>query len=289
MRNIVIPQTVEAYQADIMAHALPEPLITDNDFYRRLIGWVVDHRTPLLYEQDHGSEYTNLSINFNWLMLRDYTDSPLGPQGTMHSMYALHEFAHMTHWLPTRLDELTAGEYAEQFNRSEYRASNETELLIHYRIPELRSIVLPGVRIAFDVLREKGVEQPAMASLCRLRPLLVEDTVLDGFFADDPDIAARFKRFSGNREWARARFDAIRPCFQDPNLPQGSGLTDAEYEDVISTYEPRLTQERYEANVIRNVRLGYAMCGLASPEIRSFQEAREAAQRLEGQHAIVQS
>jgi hypothetical protein len=290
MRGIQIFSTAEEYVDDFLARGLPEESIRANDFYRRLIGWVIDHRSPLLYEQDHPDEYTNLSINFNWLLLRNYAQTKLGPPQTILSMYVLHELAHMTHWLPTRFDELSAGEYADQFTRSEYRASNETEILIHFRIPSLRATVFPDQRIVADVLHERGINQPAMERLCNLRPLFVEDTVLDGFFTGpDAGIAARFKRYAGNREWARSRFGAIRHYFSTLDMPQGSGLTNAEYEDVLHAYEPLLTQAQYEQNMIINVRFGYAMCGLAIPTLSTFSDAQAAAKDLEGQHAIVQS
>jgi hypothetical protein len=290
MRGIRIFPTAEEYVENFLARGLPEESIRANDFYRRLIGWVLDQRSPLLYEQDHPDEYTNLSINFNWLLLRNYAQTKLGPPQTILSMYVLHELAHMTHWLPTRFDELSAGEYADQFTRSEYRASNETEILIHFRIPSLRATVFTDQRIVSDVLRERGIAQPDMNRLCNLRPLFVEDTVLDGFFSGpDADIAARFKRYAGNREWARSRFGSIRQYFTELDLPQGSGLTNAEYEDVLRTYEPSLTQAQYEQNMITNVRFGYAMCGLAIPLLSSFSDAQAAAKDLEGQHAIVQS
>ena len=269
---------------------MPDAEIREHDFYHRLIGWVVDHRTPLLYEQDHPDEYTNLSINFNWLLLRDYVSTTLGPPETILTMYVVHELAHMTHWLPTRLHEVSAGEYADQFTRSEYRASNETEILLHYRIPEVRRRVFENQRIVFDVMRERGIEQPPMARLCNLRPLFVEDCVLDGFFAGaDADIAARFKKYAGNRAWARERFAAIREHFDDADLPPGGGLTNDEYETVLSTYEPALNQARYERNVVANIRLGFAMCGLPMPDFVAFGDAQTAAHELEGCHAIVQS
>lgn len=289
MRGIRIFPTAEEYVEDFLARGLPEESIRTNDLYGRLIGWVIDQRSPLLYEQDP-DEYTNLSINFNWLLLRNYAQTKLGPPSTILSMYVLHELTHMTHWLPTRFDELSAGEYADQFTRSEYRASNETEILIHFRIPELRATVFTDHRIVSDVLRDKGIEQPPMDRLCNLRPLFVEDSVLDGFFTGpDASIAEHVKRYAGNREWARERFGAIRQYFATIDLPQGSGLTNAEYEDVLRTYEPSLSQERYEQNMITNIRFGYAMCGLAIPTLRSFSEAQNAAKELEGQHAIVQS
>lgn len=292
MHAINIPPTVEAYQADLQERAFPAVELVENDFYRRLVGWVTDIRTPLLYEQDHQDEYTNFSINFNWLLLRDYSRTKLGPTAVIATMYGLHEFTHMTHRLPTRLDEVTASEYAEAFTRSEYRASNETEILIHYRIPDLRRLVFSGTKIAFDMLHERDMPQPTSALLAALRPLVVEHDTLQTWFQDSPEdqaIYQRFKAFGGNRTWAQARFDTIRPYFSGVDLPQTSGLTDTEYEDVIRTYEPGLDQATYEAHVIRNVRFGYAMCGLALPNIRSFAEARAAAAELEGHHAIVQS
>ncbi len=292
MHAISVPQNVETYVEEFHERALPDSSITDNDFYRRLIGWVLDTRAPIIYAQDHPDEYTNFSINFNWLLVRDYSNTRLGPADTIKTMYSLHECVHMTQGLPTRLDDIAAAEYAEAFARSEYRASNETELLIHYRIPELRPRVFPGTKIAYDMLEEKGVEQPSADLLCALRPLVVEHTVLDPLFEgsdEDREIGARFKRYKDNRGWATERFSTIQPFFSGNQFPRSSGLTDNNYESVIGAYEPSMDQTRYEEHTIRNVRFGYAMCGLALPNISSFNEARRAAVQLEGQHAIVQS
>jgi len=275
----------------MLERAFPEPLITGHDFYRRLIGWVIDNRTPILYEQDHESEYANFSIGANWLLRRDYKDTDeFGPATTRLGMYSLHEYTHMTHPLPTRLDELSDGQCAELFTHSEYRASNETEIMIHYRVPELRSLVLPGTKIVFDIMKARDIEQPDAASLVNLRAAVIESNYLDHVLGTDPGdmaVLAGLKRFSGNRDWARKHYAAWRPHMLDPVLPLGYGLTHAEYEPTISAYEPGLTQEQYEHNIIRNVRLGYAMCGLAIPSIATFTEAREAAVSLEGHHAVI--
>jgi hypothetical protein len=292
MKNIYVPETVEDYQADIRERAVPADLITENDFYRRLIGWTLDNRTPLLYDQDHADEYTNFSINFNWLLLRDYAATKLGPPAVIATMYAAHEFTHMTHRLNTRLDTMSAEEYAQDFKESEYRGSNETEILIHYRIPELRDLVLQGTKIAYDVMHEKGMAQPSAQWLAAVRPLVVEHDTFKDFFSDSPENMAvykRFKEFGGNRQWALDRFAVIQPHFSGEGAVYTSGLTDDEYEDVISGYEPHLDQDTYEAHVIRNMRFGFAMCGLIVPKIVTFADARAAAVDLEGEHAIVQS
>lgn len=290
MRNIYIPETVEQYHQDIAERAFPDERIRNNDFYRRLIGWVAVNRTPLLYEQDHPDEYTNLSINFNWLLLRDYSRTKLGRPATILSMYALHEYAHMTHWLPTRLNEISADEYSEQFAKSEYRASNETEISLHYRMPELRADVFPGIKIAADIMKERGIPQLPAELLDKIRPILIEHDELDPLLGNDPDVVQtlqRMKQFNGNHRWSHDHFLAIQPYFTDDSLPQGQGLINKEYESVISQYDGVLTQADYEQNVIRNVRFAYGMVGDAIPTIDTFNEARDRAEDLEGRYALV--
>ena len=292
MKDIAIPATVEEYQTDILDRALPDPLITENDFYRRAVGWVMDTKTPLLYEQTHPDEYTNLSINFNWLLLRDYKDTPLGPPETIHSLYALHEFTHMTHWLPTRLSEVSAEEYADQFTRSEYRASNETEILAHYRIPELRDIVFNGMTLAVDLMKQRGIPQPSSVLLGKIRPLLIEHDDFDHLVGNDPEAQAqlaRIKHFSGNREWAINHYREIRHSFLDSTLPVGVGLTDTAYEPTIEAYNPAPDQAHYESNVIANVRMAYSMCEQPIPSLTTFNDAIAAAKDLEGHHALVRN
>ena len=290
MKNIVIPATAEEYQADLMDRAFPEDVITNNDFYRRMIGWVVDNKTPLLYEQTHPDEYANFSINFNWLLRRDYSDSTLGSPDTMHSLYALHEFAHMTHWLPTRLGEISMGEYADQFTRSEYRASNESEILAHYRIPELRKMAFDGMVLAVDLMKEQDIPQPSSALLGKIRPLLIEHTDFDLTVGNDPAAQqqlAHIKQYGGNRDWAGQHYQKIRGRFTDPSLPCGVGLTDTEYEPTVAAYEPYLSQQRYESNVVTNVRMAHLMCSLPLPDVITFNDAVAAAEELEGHHALI--
>ena len=291
MKNIYIPERVGDYVEDFEKRALPDETLRNNYFYKRLAGWVMDTRTPLLYEQDHDDEYTNFSINFNWLLLRDYEQTTLGSPERIATMYALHEMTHMTHRLPTRLDEVSATEYAEDFTRSEYRASNETEILIHYRAPELRTTVFNGMKIAFDILRDKGFKQPTAVELGLLRRMVIETNYLDNQFVgeEDKNILNWYKGFNSNREWAIDRFNEIRDDFTGIDIAQDFGLTDKEYEQVISSYEPQFDQIRYENNVIRNVKFGHAMCGLLVPEIKEIGQAIELAKGLEGHHAKTQS
>lgn len=292
MKHIHIPDSVSEYQEAFVAEALPDSRIPGDDFYRRLIGWVLDQKTPLLYEQTHPDEYANLSINHHWLLRRDYSQTTLGAAATVMSLYALHELTHMTNWLPTRLDEISAQEYADQFTRSEYRASNESEILVHYRVPELRGDVFPETTIAVDVLKRMGIERPDSSLIGKLRALIVEHDQFDELIGQDDEAKqalARLKQFNGNREWAVKHYAEIRHLFTDSLFPLGTGLTDTEYEQAIAAYEPQSDQAKYEANVITNVRLGFAMCGMKVPLLASFSDAKAAVKELEGQHALVRN
>jgi hypothetical protein len=291
MRNIYIPKTVEEYQHYYQEKAFPDPRILQNDFYRRAHGWVVDHRTPIPYEQDHDDEYTNLSINFNWLLIRDYSNKKdMGNTALVASMYALHEEFHMTFLLPTRLDELSDAQYAEMFAGSETRASNETEIQLHYRMPELRKDLFPDTKIVADIMKDRGIPQLPSSLLNKIRPLFIEHNELDFLLGDDPEVVAnleRMKHFNGNRRWAKEHFKHISRYFVDGTLPLNDGLIDEDYEETIASYEPGLTQSDYENNIVRNVRFGFGMIGEPIPKLTRFEEAREAAEDLEGKNALV--
>lgn len=290
MRNISIPPTPEAYREEISAQAFPDSTLTDHPFYQGLISWVSDNHTPLLYEQTHPDEYTNFSINFNWLLLRDYAKTELGEPDTIQTMYALHEFAHMTFPLPTNLDQITPEEYAEAFTESEYRASNETEIAIHYRIPDLRSMILAGTRTIIDTLRDHKIPELEPDALADFRATVIETNALDDLFAtpDDAPVLNRLKSYTGNRPWARHRYDILRPLVAGLDLPRATGLSNKGY-NSLAAYSSQMDQQTYESHIIRNVRYGYIMCGLMPPsDIKTLSDAAAAvAEDLEGNHAIV--
>lgn len=291
MRNIEIPPDYETYR-DRLRDAVSDPLISEHPFYQGLTDWVVDHRTPILYDQTHPSEYTNFSIAFNWLLRRNYQDTTLGSPETVGTMYLMHEFTHMTVAFPPRLDQVTGAEYADIFTDSEYRASNETEILIHYRIPELRETVLSDTRIIFDIMKEQNIEQPSAGVLARLRASAIEGQTLDHFFAgseEDQAVLKRLKSFNGNRSWAETQYGIWRPYFSDSQTSHPiPHLQTNTYETVISGYTSSLNQECYETNIIQNVRYGFALCGIDVPDITTFEQAVELTAELENRHAVTQ-
>jgi len=56
---------------------------------------------------------------------------------TLRAMYFLDDFAHMLFYYPHDMASVSPREFEEAVILSEYAASNETEILAHYRVPEL--------------------------------------------------------------------------------------------------------------------------------------------------------
>ena len=256
-----------------------EPLIAGHPFYRRLIQFVLDSKAPLFYVESDPVEYRNFSAYYHFVLdRRNYADE------TIRSMYFLHDFTHMLFYYPHDVSAVTQEEFDEAVILSEYAASNETEVLIHYRIPGLREKVFRDQRIFVDLLRERGIgQQPPVHSLLHLRKTLIERDVLDPFFFQDPrDLPVRstLKSYAGNGAWCKQRMREIRRL-KNPTEYFYRFLTPVNYERVLSTYESAATQETYESVTLRNVRLAFELLGLDNPPA-TFSECIERIGELEG-------
>lgn len=278
MRDLRVFPTKREYEQYVYGELVAEPLIAEHPFYRRLIQFVLDGKAPLFYRQSDATEFRNFSAYYHFVLDREtYTSA------TLRSMYFLHDFTHMLFYYPHDVSAVTQEEFDEAVILSEYAASNETEVLIHYRIPALREKVFQDRRILFDLLRERGVvTQPPVHSLLHLRKTLIERDVLDPFFFHDPrDATVRetLKSYAGNGAWCKHRMREIRRL-QNPTEYFYRFLTPANYERVLSTYESAATQESYETVTLRNVRLAFELLGLRNAPA-TFGECRERVRELE--------
>src|SRR5262249_26011209 len=142
---------------------------------------------------------------YNFVLVRETYTNP-----TLRSMYFLHDFAHMLFYYPHDMTSVAQAEFDETVIAGEYAASNETEILAHYRVPGLRERVLQDRRIFFDPLNERGVAQPSVPSLGHLRRWLVETDHLDPYFFQKPEdepVRATLKSYRGNGAWCKKRFE----------------------------------------------------------------------------------
>ena len=212
----------------------------------------MDAKAPVFYRQTDPSEYANFSAYYNWVLRRDgYSDV------TRESMYFLHDFVHMVFDYPYDMTAVSRQEFEETVITNEYAASNETEILAHYRIAGLRGF-LPQ-RIFFDTLWERGVcNRPSAWELLQVRRQLIETNNLDFLFPDPKDkpVLAQLKSYNGNRAWCKTRFEQV------------VNLNPTEY------FFWALRPLNYERTVLKTFRI---MCAVMQVEImpRSFAECLE--------------
>jgi len=265
------------YEEFVFGEIVGEALLREHPFYCRLIQFVLDAKAPLFYRQSDPSEHANFSAYYNFILMRETYTNP-----TLRAMYFVHDFAHMLFYYPHDVASVSRAEFEEALIVSEYAASNETEILIHYRVPALRERVFADKRIFVDLLRERGVAQPPVRALLHLRKQMIEDDVLDPFFfvdARDEPIRTTFKSYRGNRAWCKHRLSEVR-ALPNPAEYFYRFLTPTNYERVLAGYQSTATQASYESTVLMNVRLAFVLLNLPGPP-GAFAECEAALRRLE--------
>jgi len=267
MKSIRLFRTKEEYERFVLTAAFRAPALTDTPFYRNLIGWVVDHRTPLFFSQSDASEHDAFSLYWHAILLRDtYTDD------LRASMYMLHEFAHSLFAYPHDLAATGEAGFRAACLTAEYAASNETEVLAHWRVPGLRDVFLSGQRIWYDILRDGGMTtQPAVPDLLRLRREVMAGHVAGGSGADAAVLDMMHGYETLNERWIGNHWPLWR-ALPAPEPHAWASLAPDSYEKTIATYSRQGGQAEYEANVLANVRTLFFVHGMADRAPATFDE-----------------
>lgn len=276
MKDIQLFRRKEEYEDFVWGVIFKEPLIRFHPFYRSLIQFVLDAKAPVFYSQTDPSEYANFSSYYNWVARRDtYQDV------TMESMYFLHDFAHMMFDYPYDMSSVSTDEFEETVIMNEYAASNETEIMAHYRIPGLRDLMLKDRRIFYDTLRDMSVPQPPVRQLLEMRRQIVETSNLDFLFpkAEDAAVIKQLKGYRGNKAWCKTRFDQV--VVLSPTEYFFWALRPYNYERVLANYQSTSTQENYERTLLKTVRVMHAVIGLVDPP-KDFAACFDRVRELEG-------
>jgi hypothetical protein len=284
MREVSFFERVDDYRDFLYEEIFREPLIRDHPFYRNLIGFVIDERSPFFYRISDPSEHFGFSGSFHFMTRREIYTTP-----AQETLFFLHDFTHILFPYPHLLHapgenwHVTLANFTEIFFHQERLASNESEILAHYRVgPELREKIFPGKRLYIDVLRERGIPQLAAPDLLRMRELLCKERWLDTLLLhDESEVAWWFQRWAKlTPRWCAERYRAqIRY-----KLPQfdWAWLEADSYECFLRDYRPKLDQRLYERNVLQNLQIAYALLDRGDAP-RSFAEAEEAVRKLEGE------
>lgn len=278
MKNIQLFKTKQEYENFVLNEVFKEKLITSNEFYRNLIQFVIDAKSPIFYHQSDPSEHANFSGYYNFELIRKTYDNP-----TLQSMYFLHDFTHLLFYYPYDMSSVSQEEFDDVIILGEYAASNETEIFIHYRIPDIRKKIFQNRKIFFDVLKENGVAKPPVEAMFKTRKLIIETDILDPFFFTKPEdefLRQEFKTYRGSKPWCKERYtESLK--LKNPEEYYYKFLTQLNYERIINSYKSSSAQAEYERNVLINIKLVFALMGLENPP-QSFPECLDKIEELEG-------
>ena len=279
MRNIQLFKTKKEYEAFVFGKIFKEKLIVEHPFYRNLIQFVVDSKAPIFYDQSDVSEHANFSNYYNFQLIRETYPNP-----TQETMFFLHDFTHMLFPYPYNVSAVSEHEFAEAIIAHEYAASNESEILLHYRVPEIRAKVFLDKRIFADILREQGIPQPMANNLFEVRKLIIETDVLDSFFfakpEDQPAKEMLKSYYERNKVWCKERYPIVKAILQQHEYSY-KFLTPQNYERAVVDYRKNDSQAEYERVVLQNIQLMFGVVGLEDPP-KNFYECFDKVGLLEG-------
>jgi hypothetical protein len=194
----------------------------------------------------------------------------------------------------------TERQFLNEFWYQERLASSETEIMSYYRVPGLRELVFPDEKLWYDVLRERGWNNPndefhidgdskpdpELFLKYRIK-VQMEDEFGERELGDHPEILkfiTQWRRLTPN--WISKRYASV--AGRRIEAPQrDKNFSAVNYERRISEYMGALRpsagqrQENYERHIMENVRMAYDLAGIpGKPE--KWRHMPEAIDRLEG-------
>lgn len=274
MKNIKFFKTLKEYESFVYGRVIKT--FSVHPFYSGLVSFVIEHRAPLFYEQSDECEYAHFTQYFNFELLRTYESD------FIRDMFFMHDFVHMVFDNPINVSRMTFEQFEEISNYNEYMASNETEVMTYYRIPELREKSLP-YPILYDVLKEKYPGGLSIEKLLELRKQIILEGE-DAGLGDHPDSAKIFahlrKYRENNQVWCSLWYNSF-PKLDAPYYKKRMTLPLLSYEQVLTRYVSNNSEEKYQRNVLDNIRI--ALEALGEKDLpQSFEECEDAVKRLEG-------
>jgi hypothetical protein len=120
--------------------------------------FIIDHRSPLFYEQSFEYEKPHFTQYRNFSIIRDYDNTYLS------DMYYLHDFVHMLFEYPLHVKKHSVLSFYEKLILNEQIASNETEIETYNRLPDMRAKTFPH-KIFYDTLVENDATKLSFEEL----------------------------------------------------------------------------------------------------------------------------
>lgn len=259
MRELFAPLDKREYEQRVWEEVFPYPELKADPFYSRLINWVIDHRAPIYSSPSHPSERLGFSMMHGLCTLRPYQE----PYRRM--LFLLHDHTHLLFPVPHRVRGVSEPQFVHAFTRQERLASNESEVLAHYRLPWLRERVFPAQRLWVDLLKEQQLPQPPPAWLLARRAALISRADFRAeLLAGEEELAgwmAKWDRLL--TPWCEQRYRVLSQY--SPPSPGWRWLGESNYQQEIMSYgaERRSSQAEHQRLLLANLRMICVLAGRA--------------------------
>jgi hypothetical protein len=276
MKDLKLFPTLAEYRNYIHTEIIKTDVFKNHPFYRGLIDFVIDHRSPIFFKGTKEHEYAHFTQYFNFVLMRDNY-----PNDFIRDMFFMHDFVHMVFDNPLNPKDYSFDYFCEIVNYNEYVASNDTEILTYYRIPEFREKSLP-YKILYDLLIEKYKTAPSVETLLNIRKAIVFDETDGGLGSTDVSekIFSFLRKFKeNNKVWCELWYNGF-PKIPAPYAHKRTCLSLKDYVQVLENYMPEHNEERYRFNILTNVQTALSLTGERDLP-QSFDECAEAIKRLE--------
>ena len=284
MKHIKFHSTLTEYLSFISGNIIQTDIFKQHPFYRGLVDFIVDYRSPLFFEASHDYEYAHFSQYFNFVLMRGGYENAF-----ISDMFFMHDFMHMAFHNPLRVRDLSYEYFHELTTTNEYVASNDTEIRTYYRLPGMRENSL-SYPILYDVLRDNLPECPSARELLRMRKSIILDEQDEGL-GGHPDAAGIFaflRKFkASNPKWTRIWYDQF-PEIDAVYSRDRMALPVLDYEAFLERYRSDFSEERYQQNVLQNVQVALQLLGEKDLPA-NFAECRDAVEVLEGRVILDQA
>ncbi len=284
MTNFKFFKKLEDYRTFIYEKVFTTPEFRNNIFYRGLIEFVIEHRAPIFFSQTHEEEFSHFTQYFNAVLDRgDYYKNDF-----IRSMYFAHDFTHMLFYNPLRPRDFTFEKWSEILNVNEWVASNETETLTYFRIPDMREHSL-NYAIMYDLLKEAGRPQPEVDELLTLRKAVnADESIPDLEKCTDADLVFSYirKYKENNALWCKLWYENF-PEIALPYSEERLCLPVIGYDKILKHYVPGIyfqdQQKAYEINMLENIKTLALLAKLPLADIpKTFDDCEKTLKMLEG-------
>ncbi len=277
MKSIRFFPTLSAYRAHMYETIVQTEIFKYHPFYRSLIDFIIDHRSPLFFEASEDFEFSHFTQYFNFVLIRGNYDNDF-----ISDMFFMHDFVHMIFDNPLNVHGYTFEYFCEIVNNNEWVASNETETLTYYRIPEMREKSLPYT-IMYDLLKHTDNKQPSPQYLLNLRKKIIFENSDEGLAGHEnaDKVFSYLRKFKENNQlWCKLWYDNF-PKISKPYSERRLCLPLLSYEEILLNYKTINSEERYQQNILLNIKTALEMIGETDLP-QTFAECAEAVKRLEG-------